>query len=112
MHAVRERADMQPPPVEVRFLIAAKAVRVCRVAGIAAEQAKLGHRLPARHTEHLLFVEEMSLLVQLLPKMAENGRGLITDLSSSESLGDTRQRLQLFANTEPVGSRGARHVAV
>ena len=70
MHAVGLRADVQPPPVEPFFLITAETVGIRRIPGITAEQSKLGHRVPPRHVEHLVLVEEVPLVFQLFAQVA------------------------------------------
>jgi hypothetical protein len=45
----------------------------------------------ARVSEHLLFVEEVSLLPKLLAQVAEQGGGLVADLAGAQSLGDPGQ---------------------
>src|SRR5260370_41616360 len=69
------------------------------------------NRAPARLVYHLLFLEEMARLAQLIAQVAEDRGGLVADLARGQGGGDLGQRLQLLAGTEPVGRRRHRHAA-
>src|ERR1700682_6021532 len=63
----------------------------------------------ARQLEHLIFIEEISLLAEPVTQVAELGRGLVTDLARAQSCRHFWQRFQLSSNSEPVVCRGDRH---
>src|ERR1700687_4698955 len=63
----------------------------------------------ARQLEHLVLVEELSLVTELIAGMAEQGGRLITDPPRAQSLGNLGQRFQLLTDTDPIGGRGCRH---
>ena len=62
--------------------------------------------MPARQLEHLVLVEEFTLVPELVAEMTEQGGGLITNLTRAQSRGNLGQRFQLLADADPVGCRG------
>src|ERR1700682_3012548 len=65
----------------------------------------------ASEVEHLVFVEELALVTELVAEVAEQGGGLITDLARAQRLRHLRQFFQLSADANPIGGRGGRHPA-
>src|SRR4029077_14281427 len=65
-HAVGHQADVEAPPPVVLLRLIGEAVGVGGMPGDPAEHAKVKDREAAAVVEHLLFVEEISLLTQLL----------------------------------------------
>src|SRR5260370_29048734 len=65
----------------------------------------------ARVLQHLVFVEELCVLAQLIAQLAEHRGGLKGDLTGTERSRNFRQRLALLADAEPVGGRIDRHAA-
>ena len=65
-----------------------------------------------RHPHPLLFVDHSPHLGDALLQVADDRRRLEADLARAQSLGDARQLLQLGADTEPVGGRALRHLAL
>src|SRR5260370_20224637 len=65
----------------------------------------------AGEPDPLLFVQALALLTQLVSQVADHRRRLITDLPTGECFGNHGQRLQLLADTEPVGRGRYRHAA-
>ena len=72
---------MQPPPQVVLLGLIEEAVGIGDVPGDPAEHAQVEDREPARKVEHLLFVEEISLVAELLAQVAEDRGGLVADLA-------------------------------
>ncbi len=102
-HAIRHQADVEAAAQIVLLRLTEEAVRVGGMPRHSAEHAEVKDREPARVVEHLLFVEEISLLAELVAQVAEDRGRLIADLPRAQSGGDLRHRLQLFADAEPVG---------
>src|SRR5258708_16442843 len=65
----------------------------------------------AGKSDPLRLVQALALLTQLVSQVADHRRRLVTDLPSGESFRNHGQRLQLLADTKPVGRRGYRHAA-
>src|SRR5258708_38910702 len=59
----------------------------------------------------LLFVQALALLPQLVSEVADHRRRLVTDLAFGERFGNHGQRLDLLADTEPVGRGRYRQAA-
>src|SRR3979490_2995844 len=76
-----------------------------------AEAAQVKDGVPAGQVEHLLFVEEISLLTELVAQMREDGNRLVADLAGGKRRLDLGQIFQLSPDTEPVSGRMDRHVA-
>src|SRR5712691_4807856 len=102
---------MEAAAGEVLLGVVEEAVGIGLMAGSGAELAQMEHRPLARVPEHLVFVEELCLLAQLIAQVAEHGGGLKGDLARSKSSRHLGQRLQLLADAEPVGRRIDRHAA-
>src|SRR5256885_12629454 len=73
--------------------------------------AQVEDGVPASQVEHLLLVEEISLLAELVAQMRQDGHRLVADLAGGKRRLHLGQLLQLGADTEPVSGRGHRHVA-
>src|ERR1700675_1793550 len=67
--------------------------------------------MQARQLEHLVLVEEFTLVTELVAEVAEQGGGLITNLARAQSRGNLGQRFQLLTDAEPIGCRRRRHAA-
>src|ERR1700674_4378125 len=67
--------------------------------------------MPARQLEHLVFVEELALVTELVAEVTEQGGGLITDLASAQRLGHLGQRFQLCPDADPISGGGGGHAA-
>src|ERR1700732_3022100 len=67
--------------------------------------------MPARQLEHLVLVEELTFVPELIAEMAEQGGGLVTDLARAQCLGHLGECFQLSANADAIGGRGGRHSA-
>src|SRR6266446_4452041 len=65
----------------------------------------------AGKADPLLFVQALARLTQLVSEVADHRRRLVADLPSGECFRNHGQRLQLRADTEPVGRRRYRHAA-
>src|SRR5713226_3423811 len=65
----------------------------------------------AGKADPLFFVQALALLTQLVSKVADHRRRLVTDLASGECFRKLGQRFQLLADTEPVGGGRYRHAA-
>src|SRR5712664_1538895 len=65
----------------------------------------------AGKADPLLFVQALALLTQLVSEVADLRRRLVTDIASGECFRNHGQRLQLLADTEPVGRGRYRHAA-
>src|SRR6266851_2620580 len=102
---------MEAAPREVLLGVVEEAVGIGLMAGSGAELAQMEHRPLARVPEHLVFVEELCLLAQLLAQVAEHGGGLKGDLTGTERSRHLGQRLQLLTDAKPVGGRIDRHAA-
>src|ERR1700736_196932 len=102
---------MQTPAREVVLGLVEETIGIGDMPGDAAEQTQVEDRMPLSKVEHLLLDEEVSLVAELLAQVAEDRGGLVADLTGAERGSDPGQRLQLGADTEPVGSRGHRHAA-
>src|ERR1700730_8799086 len=102
---------MQTPAREVVLGFVEETIGIGDMAGDAAEQAQVEDTVPLSKVEHLLLDEEVSLVAELLAQVAEDRGGLVADLTGAERGSDPGQRLQLGADTQPVGSRGDRHAA-
>jgi hypothetical protein len=79
VHAIDQRADVQPPPSIILFGVFEEAVGVGDMPGIAAEVAQGRDRMLTRQLQHLLFIKAISLLTQLVSQVAEQGGGLVAD---------------------------------
>jgi len=102
-HAIRHQADVEAAAQIVLLRLSEEAVRVGGMPRHSAEHAEVKDREPARVVEHLLFVEEVSLVAELVVQMAEHRGRLVANLARAQSRGDLGQRLQLFADAKPVG---------
>src|SRR6266446_790195 len=65
----------------------------------------------AGKADPLLLVQALALLTQLVSEVADHRRRLVTDIASGECFRNHGQRLQLLADTEPVGRGRYRHAA-
>src|SRR6266581_3958513 len=90
MHAVRQPADVQPAPGEVGLGLVEEAVGVADMPGDAAKLLQLFERQPPRPVEHVLFVEEVFLVLEVVAQVAEQRYGLIADLSGAQRGPETR----------------------
>ena len=61
--------------------------------------------MTARVFEHLVLVEELTLVTELVAEMTKQGDGLVADLARAKSLGDLGQFFKLGSDTEAVGGR-------
>src|SRR5258707_4317528 len=102
---------MEAAPGEAFLGVVEEAVGIGLMAGSGAELAQMEDRPLVRVLQHLVFVKELCLLTQLLAQMAEDGGGLIRDLTRAESSRHPGQRLELLTDAEPVGRRVDRHAA-
>src|SRR5258706_13976446 len=93
---------MEAAPGEALLGVVEEAVGIGLMAGSGAELAQKGDRPLARVLEHLVFVEELFLLTQMLAQVAEDGGGLIRDLTRAESNPHPGQRPQLLTHPRPV----------
>src|SRR3979490_1392928 len=76
-----------------------------------AEATQVKDRVPAGQVEHLLLVEEISLLTELVAQMRQDGHRLVADLAGGKRRLDLGQLFKLGADTEPISGRMDRHVA-
>src|SRR5258706_2585497 len=102
---------MEAAQGEVLLGVVEESFGIGLMAGSGAELAQMEDRPLARVLQHLVFVEELCLLTQLLAQVAEDGGGLIRDLARAKSSRNFGQRLELLTDAEPVGRRGDRHAA-
>src|SRR5258708_22490086 len=102
---------MEAAPGEVLLGVVEEAVGIRLMAGSGAELAQMEDRPLARVLQHLVFVEELCLLAQLVAQVAEHGGGLKGDLTGTEPSRYFGQRLALLAAAEPVRRRIDRHAA-
>src|SRR6266481_4940571 len=102
---------MEAAPGEVLLGVVEEAVGIGLMARSGAELAQMKDRPLARVLQHLVFVEELCFLAQLVAQVAEHGGGLKGDLTGTERNRHLGQRLQLLADAEPVGGRIDRHAA-
>src|SRR5258708_9120158 len=102
---------MEAAPGEVLLGVVEEAVGIRLMACGHAELAQMKDRPLARVLQHLVFVEELCLLAQLVAQVAEHGGGLKGDLTGTERSRHLGQRLQLLADAEPVRRRIDRHAA-
>src|SRR5258706_3859665 len=102
---------MEAAPGEVLLGIVEEAVGIGLMAGSGAELAQMEDRPLVRVLQHLVFVKELCFLAQLLAQVAEDGGGLIRDLTRAESSRHPGQRLQLLTDAKPVCGRCDRHAA-
>src|SRR5260370_1792674 len=102
---------MEAAPGEVLLGVVEEAVGISLMACSGAELAQMEDRPLAPVLQHLVFVEELCLLTQLIAQVAEHGGGLKGDLTGTERSRHLGQRLQLLADTDPVGRRIDRHAA-
>src|ERR1700680_3070512 len=65
--------------------------------------------MPARQLEHLVLVEEFTLVPELVGQVTEQGGGLITYLARAQSRGHLGQPLQLRTNAHAISGGGGRH---
>src|SRR6266852_3489350 len=65
----------------------------------------------AGKADPLLLVQAFTLLTQLVSQVTDNRRRLVTDIASRECFRNHGQRLQLLADTKPVGRGRYRHAA-
>jgi len=111
VHAVSQLADVEVTPGKVGLRLLEEAVRVGDMPGHTAELAQPEDRVVARIPKHLVLIEELRFLAQPLAQVAESRGGLKGDLARAERRRHLGQRLQLLADTEPVGRRSDRHAA-
>src|SRR6266567_3622983 len=109
MHPIRQPADVQPAPGEVGLGLVEEAVGVADMPGDAAKLLQLFERQPPRPVEHVLFIEEVFVVFEVVAHVAEQRYGLIADLARAQCGRDLGQRLQLLADTEAVRRRAHRH---
>src|ERR1700716_4556405 len=102
---------MEPAARVVGLGLIEEAIGVGDMAGVATEVAQGGDRMPAGEIEHLVLVEALALVAELVAEVAEQGGGLVTDLARAQSIGHLGQRLELLTNTEPVSGGGHRDAA-
>jgi hypothetical protein len=104
-------ADVQPPPFEVLVGVFYEAIGIDHVPRDGGEVAQLSDVKGARIADPVFFNYSVSLLCQLLVEVADHRHRLITDLARPQCLCHLGQGLDLLPDTEPVGSRVARHEA-
>ena len=91
VHSIEQRADLQPAPLEVSFTVFLEAFGIGDRPGVAAADAQMLDREPAREAHHLLFALGVHPVAQLLSQMADGRGRLVSDLTLGERLGHLRQ---------------------
>ena len=62
-------------------------------------------RMTARVFEHLVLVEELTLVTELVAEMTKQGDGLVADLAGAKRGSDLGQFFELGSDAEAVGGR-------
>src|ERR1700737_812055 len=102
VHPVRHQADVQPALREVGLGLVEEAVRIGNMPGDAAELLQISNRMPARLVQHLVLVEKVLLVSELVSQVAQERGGLVADLTPAQGEGDLGQRFQLPADAKAI----------
>ena len=85
MHPIEQRADLQPAPLEVSLTVFLEAFGIGDRPGVAAADAQMLDREPAREAHHLFFALGVHPVAQLLSQMAEAAWYPISPLASASA---------------------------